>query len=283
MLKAIFGSKLKVPKFKEIDPDVEIQKAFDSMQEQLPQAQRISKSFAEADADTTLAVLEKIAPGTRQLMQQQMANLQAGMRGELPPDVQRAITDRTAARAVAGGFGGSQFGRNLELRDLGLTSLQRIDTAMGQSAQALAQYSSMVPRTSVNQMFLSPQARVQFMQEERNQRFQRDYAAAQAKAAANPIAKGLFGAAVSIGGAALGGALAGGALGSSIGGAIAGGAASGAASGAVGALGRGQAGPALPPPKRTFLGLGGGDRFRVTPDAYSWDKNMGMLGLTMTE
>ena len=282
MFKAIFGSKVKVPEFKEIDPDVEVQKAFDSIQEQLPQAQRISRNIAEADADTTLAVLEKIAPGTRDIIQQQVANLQSGLRGELPADVQRAITDRAAARSVQGGFGGSQFARNLELRDLGLTSLQRIDTAMGQSAQALSQYASMTPRTSVSSMFLSPQDRLTFAQAERNQQFQRDYEAAKAKAAANPIAQGLFGAAVSIGGAALGGALAGRALGSSIGGAIAGGAASGAASGAVGALGRGQAGPALPPPtpKRTFLGFGGGDQFRVTPASYSLENNMGMLGLT---
>lgn len=204
MLKAIFGSKIKVPKFKEIDPDVEIQKAFDSMQEQLPQAQRISKSFAEADADTTLAVLEKIAPGTRQLMQQQMENLQAGMRGELPADVQRAITDRTAARAVAGGFGGSQFGRNLELRDLGLTSLQRIDTAMGQSAQALDQYSRMVPRSNVGSMFLSPQARLNFAIGERNQQFQRDMAAAKVAAQPDPLVKGIAGTVAKIGGAALG-------------------------------------------------------------------------------
>jgi hypothetical protein len=31
-LNKIFGDKVKVPKFKEIDPDAEIQKAFDSIQ-----------------------------------------------------------------------------------------------------------------------------------------------------------------------------------------------------------------------------------------------------------
>ena len=112
-LNKIFGDKVKVPKFKEIDPDAEIQKAFDSIQEQLPEAQRITKDIAEADADTALAVLERIAPGTQQVIQQQVSNLQAGLRGELPADVQRAITDRAAARSVGGGFGGSQFGRNL--------------------------------------------------------------------------------------------------------------------------------------------------------------------------
>jgi hypothetical protein len=223
-LKSIFGSKVKVPEFKEIDPDVEVQKAFDSIQEQLPQAQRISRNIAEADTDTTLSVLEKIAPGTRDIIQQQVANLQAGLRGELPADVQRAITDRAAARSVQGGFGGSQFARNLELRDLGLTSLQRIDTAMGQSAQALAQYTSMTPRSSVGSMFLSPQARLTFAQGERNQRFERDMEAARIAAQPDPLVKGIAGTVGKIGGAALG-ALIGGPAG----------AVSGGSAGAVGA------------------------------------------------
>lgn len=219
-LKSIFGSKVRIPKLKEIDPSVEVEKAFRDIQEQLPEAQRISKSIAEADADTALSVLERIAPGTRDIIQQQVATIQSGLRGELPADVQRAITDRAAARSVQGGFGGSQFARNLELRDLGLTSLQRIDTAMGQSAQALSQFSQIAPRPqSVGGMFLSPQARISFAQGERNQQFQRDMAAAQAAAQPNPVAKGLFDAAVTIGGAALGGVGAlGGALGKSGGG-----------------------------------------------------------------
>jgi len=204
-LNKIFGDKVKVPKFKEIDPDAEIQKAFDSIQEQLPEAQRITKDIGEADADTALAVLERIAPGTQQVIQQQVSNLQAGLRGELPADVQRAITDRSAARSVGGGFGGSQFGRNLELRDLGLTSLQRIDTAMGQSAQALQQYSSMVPRTSVGSMFMSPSDRIAFAQGERNMQYQRDMAAAQERAKADPVTGGLVKAGATLIGGAIGG------------------------------------------------------------------------------
>ena len=204
-LNKIFGDKVKVPKFKEIDPDAEIQKAFDSIQEQLPEAQRITKDIGEADADTAMAVLEKIAPGTAENIRLQTRNIQAGLRGELPEDVRNLITDRSASRAQFGGFGGSQFGRNLELRDLGLTSIQRIDTAMGQSAQALQQYSSMVPRTSVSSMFMSPQQRVAFAQGERNQQYQRDLAAAQVAAQADPVTGGLVKAGATLIGGAIGG------------------------------------------------------------------------------
>lgn len=246
MFKAIFGSKVKVPKLKEIDPDVEVQKAFDSIQEQLPQAQRISKNIAEADADTALSVLERIAPGTRDIIQQQVATIQSGLRGELPADVQRAITDRAAARSVQGGFGGSQFARNLELRDLGLTSLQRIDTAMGQSAQALAQFSQIAPRPqSVGGMFLSPQDRLNFAQGERNAMFQRDLEAAKIAAQPDPLVKGIAGTVGKVAGAALGALIPGaGALGS-------------AAGGSAGAVGAG------PQPFST-------SDFRVTPDSYQF-------------
>jgi len=191
LLDKIFGSKVKVPKFKEIDPDAEIQKAFDSIQEQLPEAQRITKNIGEADADTAMAVLEKIAPGTAENIRLQTRNIQAGLRGELPEDVRNLITDRSASRAQFGGFGGSQFGRNQELRDLGLTSMQRIDTAMGQSAQALQQFSSMVPRMSVSSMFLMPDQKIALAQGERNQQYQRNLAAAQVAAQPDPLIAGI--------------------------------------------------------------------------------------------
>lgn len=192
-LNKIFGDKVKVPKFKEIDPDAEIQKAFDSIQKQLPEAQRITKDIGEADADTAMAVLERIAPGTQQVIQQQVANLQAGLRGELPEDVRNLIIDRSAAKSQFGGYSGSQAAKFGELRNLGLTSLQRMDTAMNQSAQALQQYSSMVPRMSVSSMFLMPNQKIALAQGERNQQYQRDLAAAQVAAQPDPVMSGMAG------------------------------------------------------------------------------------------
>ena len=225
-LNKIFGSKVKVPKFTEIDPDKEIDEAFKSIQQRLPEGQRVAKSIAEADTETALAVLEQFAPGSQAAIRQQMQNIQAGLRGELPADVQRAITDRAAAQAFAGGFGGSGAARALELRDLGLTSLQRIDTAMGQSAQAFATIRGLMPQQqSVGSMFLSPAARINLAQSERNMQYQRDLAAAQERAKASPVASGLFNTAVTLAGGALGGFMTGKGLGTALG-------ASGASAGA---------------------------------------------------
>ena len=190
-LNKIFGDKVKVPKFKEIDPDAEIQKAFDSIQEQLPEAQRITKDIGEADADTAMAVLEKIAPGTAENIRLQTRNIQAGLRGELPEDVSNLITDRSAVQSQFGGYSGSQAAGYNELRNLGLTSLQRMDTAMNQGAQALQQYSSMVPRMSVNNMFMMPNQRIALAQGERNQQYNRNLAAAQVAAQPDPLIAGI--------------------------------------------------------------------------------------------
>lgn len=207
-LNKIFGSKVKVPKFNEIDPDKEIDEAFRSIQQRLPEGQRVAKSIAEADAETALAVLEQFAPGSQAAIQQQMQNIQAGLRGELPEDVQRLVTDRAAAQAFAGGFGGSGAARALELRDLGLTSLQRIDTAMGQSAQAFQTIRGLMPqRQSVGSMFLSPADRINLAQSERNARFQRDMEAAEIAAQADPVTSGLVKAGATLIGGAIGGPL----------------------------------------------------------------------------
>ena len=174
-LNKIFGDKVKVPKFKEIDPDAEIQKAFDSIKEQLPEAQQLTRNISEADADTQMAVLEKIAPGTAENIRLQTKNIQAGLRGELPEDVRNLITDRSAIQSQFGGYSGSQAAGYNELRNLGLTSLQVIDNASNQASQALAQYSSMVSPTSVNNMFISPQQRYNIAVSERDKRYSTGY------------------------------------------------------------------------------------------------------------
>ena len=207
-LNKIFGSKVKVPKFTEIDPDKEIDEAFKSIQQRLPEGQRVAKSISEADTETALAVLEQFAPGSQAAIRQQMQNIQAGLRGELPEDVQRLIIDRSVAQAQAGGFGGSQAARFGELRNLGLTSLQRIDTAMNQSAQAFQTFRSMMPQQqSVGNMFLTSQQRVALAERERNAQFQRDMQAAQIAAQPDPVMGGIAPTIAKVAGVGLGGIL----------------------------------------------------------------------------
>lgn len=207
-LNKIFGDKVKVPKFKEIDPDAEIDKAFRSIQQRMPEGKRVARSIAEADAETALAVLEQIAPGTRENINLQTGNIRAGLRGELPEDVQRFIIDRSVAQARDGGFGGSQAATFGELRNLGLTSLQRADVAMNQSAQMLSSIRSLMPQQqSVANMFLTLWQRIDFVRSERNAKLQRDMAAAKAAAQPDPVTAGVAPAIAKFAGVGLGGLL----------------------------------------------------------------------------
>jgi hypothetical protein len=201
----IFGSKMKIPKLKEIDIDQELDKAFKSMQERLPEAQRLTRSIGEADTDTSLALLERVAPGSRDLISKQTQNLQEGLEGKLPADVQRAITDSAAARSQAGGFGGSQAASNLELRDFGLTSLNRIDSAMFQTGQALAQFRGLGAQApGVNTMFFSPTQRLNFAIGERNKQYERDLMVAEEAARKDPVIAGIVQGSSKAAGAAIG-------------------------------------------------------------------------------
>ena len=235
-LNKIFGDKVKVPKFKEIDPDAEIQKAFDSIKEQLPEAQQLTRNISEADADTQMAVLEKIAPGTAENIRLQTKNIQAGLRGELPEDVRNLIIDRSAIQSQFGGYSGSQAAGYNQLRNLGLTSLDVIDNASNQAAQALAQYSSMVSTTSVNNMFISPQQRYNIAVSERDKRYSRDMTAAEVAAQADPVTKGMAQVAAKVAGSAIGAAVggpAGAQMGSQMGGSMFGGGGGGGGGGGI--------------------------------------------------
>lgn len=207
-LSSVFGKKLRVPKFVKVDPDEQVEKAFKSMRKQLPEGTALAKDIAKADADTALAVLEQFAPGSKQVISQQMENLRSGLAGELPSDVEAMIQNRAAARSFAGGYGGTEASRNLELRDLGLTSLQRMDVAMQQANQTLSTVRGLAPRqASAARMFLSPQERLQHAVSERNAKYQRDMAAAQVKAQPNPTMAGIWNTTTQLAGAFLGGTI----------------------------------------------------------------------------
>jgi len=65
------------------------------------------------------------------LLKQTAASLGGALRGELPEDVQNLLRQQAAEYGVASGLGGSQFQAYRGLRNLGLTSLDRIKGAEG--------------------------------------------------------------------------------------------------------------------------------------------------------
>jgi len=77
-------------------------------------------AFNQAQLDEQLA---QEIPGYQALQQQRIRNAQSDLAGQVSPDVSAALQRHAASRGIDSGTVGSQFNRNLEARDFGLTSL----------------------------------------------------------------------------------------------------------------------------------------------------------------
>ena len=80
-----------------------------------------------------LSQLEEAMPGVTGSVSKASENISNFLEGIIPEDVQDAIARSSAFKSLSGGFQGSGMSRNLEARDLGLTSLD----LMGRGSQEL--------------------------------------------------------------------------------------------------------------------------------------------------
>jgi hypothetical protein len=175
-----FGTKPKVPTFKEIMPD-DVQK--DTVRGNIANFADIAQLATSVDLfnqDQLESLIDRVLPGARQQIQE---NISSQLRGEIPDDVRSAITRGNSER-FAGVFSGSDFVRSNEAKQLGLTSLGVINQGLASAQQWLSQAAA--PRFDVTNMFFTPQQRYGYAVGERDARFQRDMIAAQVKAAPEP-------------------------------------------------------------------------------------------------
>jgi len=107
-------------------------------------------------------------------------------RGEVPEDVARQVERRGATRALTGGYAGSTLGRNLTLRDLGLTSLEATGEGQRRLLGLGAFGRQLFPTYDYTTMFFSPAQMLDYTQSQ----FQRDLLAAKVAAAPDPVARG---------------------------------------------------------------------------------------------
>ncbi len=78
--------------------------------------------------------------GKQGLTDQLVGNLKGALKGELPPDVVQQIQQNAAEFGVAGGVPGSQFAGYQGLKNLGLTSLNRMQGAESELVNPLLGY-----------------------------------------------------------------------------------------------------------------------------------------------
>ncbi len=194
-LNSIFGSTPKVPDFKPVDLAQSQTKALAENQAALPAAEALTTTANAFSQDQIAKMLEKYAPGFGANSSQIGKNISSELQGKLPTDVLNTIQQSGAAKALQGGFGGSQFGWNLTAKDLGLTSLQ----LMQQGQSAAESWTALVDRMfapgqmDVSSMFITPQLQFAADQSNNQGEWNAQWLKNQVKAQPNPIAAGLVG------------------------------------------------------------------------------------------
>lgn len=207
-----YGTKPEIPELPQLNPSaIQGETAVGNLAV-LPQAQQLAAAVNKGNAAQLRAILNQ---GGQLDLAEKVVGSQ--LRGELPADVQRQITDYTTAQANSLGLPGTGF-------QTGIAGLRGALTSLQLQQQGLANFGSLSRLTTPHlmgpeSMFFTPQQRLNFAFRDREQRFQRDLLAAQVKAMPNPsdvaMAEGLdnfFAFWAGVGGAALGGMGSGGAL-----------------------------------------------------------------------
>jgi hypothetical protein len=182
-----FGRKPTIPKLPEISPDNIQQQAIAGNLNSLPSLQALGSQVNDFNQEQQLKSIQKALefalPGG---LGKAQGIVNSQLAGEIPADVQAQIQRSSAARAISGGYGGgSGLGRNLTLRDLGLTSLQQQQQGFNNFG-ALAGLMPKAQQFDVTSMFFSPQQRLESAFKERSDQFQRNLLAEQVAAAPDP-------------------------------------------------------------------------------------------------
>jgi hypothetical protein len=181
----LIKTKVKVPRFTPITGGQAVEGTLSDLETYLPRASEATRRInAENQGQLDQQFASKI-PGLSEIEATIARNIQAQLSGELPPDVASQVARRSNARAVEGGYGGSEFGENLVARDLGLTSLQLSQTGFTNALNWISNVRAnrTAPILSPTTMFLSPEQRLQLMVGERDREMNRDYLSNQLKAA----------------------------------------------------------------------------------------------------
>lgn len=97
----------------------------------------IASKQNQFDQDELEKMLESSIPGYRGIQTSRAGNAQAFLNGDLPPSVRSQIYRRGAAKAVGGGYGGSEAHDNLVARDLGLSALDLMDRGQRYSSSII--------------------------------------------------------------------------------------------------------------------------------------------------
>lgn len=191
----LFKDKPELPPLEKIDFGEEQRLSIANNQAALPAAQKLASEVNRFNQEEILKQFRNSIPNFDFKLEQVAKNYDAGLKGEIPDDVQAQVQNNAAARALAGGYGGTGMHGNLLARDLGLTSyditqknMDSFSRWIGTAGQALN-----APLYNVAGNFISPVQQAAFDVSERNTRWNYNWFKAQHDAQPEPWEQAVIG------------------------------------------------------------------------------------------
>lgn len=183
-----YGKKPTVPQYNAVDPSKVQQETVAGNLSALPGIESLTDKTNTFNMDQLQKMLEKAVPGYQDILTQQSGVLQSQLRGEIPEDVQDAIQNSAAGRAIGGGYAGSGAHGNLVARDFGRTSYDITSQAMDSASRWMAATAEITMPNMFNaqSMFLTPGQRIEVGFRNTENQFQRDWMNNQIKALPDP-------------------------------------------------------------------------------------------------
>jgi len=135
----------KIPAYKKVDQAQEQGAAISSNLASFGKSKELAAKTSAADQEILMANLEKAMPGYSNLIGGASGAIGNMIAGNLPMADQGLLMRRAAEGGMAGGMSGSQAGRNLVARDLGLSQMNMTQAGLG----ALNPFLSTVRNTAV--------------------------------------------------------------------------------------------------------------------------------------
>jgi hypothetical protein len=180
-----FGTKPKVPRLPEISPDLIQTQTETGNLGALPGAEKLGAGVDQYNLDQLAKALSFLSPGS---LEKVRSTISDQLSGTLSPEDTSALIRNATAAGFSKGIGGTGIGRNLVLRDLGLSVENQKQRGL---TNLMGLYQAGPKPFDVTSMFFTPQQRLNFAFQDRSMRFERDLLAAQVKAAPDPATAAL--------------------------------------------------------------------------------------------
>lgn len=183
--KSLYGSKPVVPT---LDYRGSYAKTIADNAALAPAAGKLAGQTNQINLDNLNELYRQVFPKRDAINKNIVGGIESRSRGEIPEDVSNAVSNSSAVKALAGGFGGSGMHRNLTARDLGMTSYGMQREAQGDmdSFMNTLMRTSMPQSADVRDYAINPEQRTQ-------NEWDQDWLKSQVASAPDPGVAGRFG------------------------------------------------------------------------------------------